>query len=139
MLNQYFANISVLRNNLYNLHFNVSGEGSISFHEKLGDYIVIINKLYDDIGEIIKKYNGYPLLNSKIINDTSSITLLPNQNYNVNEAKSTVFKDFSIINNITNQVGEYSIKNHDYTIFYTILEFSKFLNKQLWLLSIEKK
>ena len=139
MLNQYLANISVLRDNLYNLHFNIVGEGSNSFHEKLGEYIIVANNLYDSISETIKRYGGYPLLNNKDIYTITSIKPLTNQSYMTKEAKNIVLADFNTINSITNQVGDYCIKNRDYATFSIVLEFSKFLNKQIWLLTMEKK
>ena len=51
MLNQYLTNIYMLRNNIYNLHFNIKGEGSSGFHEKLNYDIEEVNKFYDSLAE----------------------------------------------------------------------------------------
>ena len=63
MLNQYLTNIFILRNNLYNLHFNIKGEGASGFHKDLNNDINNINMFYDNLSEIIKKMGGYPITN----------------------------------------------------------------------------
>lgn len=138
MLNQFLANIVVLKENLYLLHFNVIGEGSSDFHKTLGDYITTINNVYDMIAESIKTRGGFVIFDNHKIKDISTIKSLSNKTYLTNEAKTIVLKDFNIINNMNNQLGDYSVKNREYDIFNIVLEFNKFLTKNTWFLTMEK-
>lgn len=138
MLNQYLTNIVVLKNNLYTLHFNIIGEGSSEYHNQIGDYIIVLNNIYDMIAESIKKRGGFVLLDNNKINEISTIKPITNKNYLTNEAKNTVLHDFNTINNINNQLGDYSVKNREFDIFNIVLEFNKFLSKNIWFLTMEK-
>lgn len=138
MLNQFLANIVVLKENLYLLHFNVIGEGSSDFHKTLGDYIVTINNVYDMIAESIKARGGFVIFDNHKIKDISTIKSLSNKTYLTNEAKTIFLKDFNIINNMNNQLGDYSVKNREYDVFNIVLEFNKFLTKNIWFLTMEK-
>lgn len=138
MLNQYLANIVVLKNNLYTLHFNIIGEGSSDYHNTIGDYIVVLNNIYDMIAESIKKRGGFVLIDNNKINEISTIKSLTNKNYLTNEAKNTILHDFNTINNMNNQLGDYSVKNREFDVFNIVLEFNKFLSKNIWFLTMEK-
>lgn len=138
MLNQYLANIVVLKNNLYTLHFNIIGEGSSDYHNIIGDYIVVLNNIYDMIAESIKKRGGFVLIDNSKINEISTIKSLTNKNYLTNEAKNTILHDFNTINNMNNQLGDYSVKNREFDVFNIVLEFNKFLSKNIWFLTMEK-
>lgn len=138
MLNQYLANIVVLKNNLYTLHFNIIGEGSSDYHNTIGEYIVVLNNIYDMIAESIKKRGGFVLIDNNKINEISTIKSLTNKNYLTNEAKNTILHDFNTINNMNNQLGDYSVKNREFDVFNIVLEFNKFLSKNIWFLTMEK-
>lgn len=137
MLNQYLTNIYILKNNLYNLHFNIKGEGSSSFHEELTNDINEINKMYDNLAELIKKIGGYPIMNLDEIKSISRIKEIESKNYNIKEAGSIILNDYSIINNMNNQVGEYSLKNYDLKSINLVLDFNKYLSKRIWLLNMD--
>ena len=138
MLNQFLANIVILKENLYLLHFNIIGEGSSDFHKILGDYIITINNVYDMISESIKYRNGFVIFDNNKIKDISTIKTLTNKTYLTKEAKNIVLRDFNIINNMNNQLGDYSVKNREYDVFNTVLELNKFLTKNIWFLTMEK-
>lgn len=138
LLNQYLANISILRDNLYNLHFNVAGEGSVGFHVTLGEYIMVINNIYDMVAEAIKRHNGYPLLDDSKIKEISTIKDIPSKSFSTKEAQNIVLHNFNTINSMTNQLGEYSIKNREFNVLNIVLEFNKFLSKNIWFLTMEK-
>ena len=87
MLNQYLTNIYMLRNNIYNLHFNIKGEGSSGFHEKLNYDIEEVNKFYDSLAELIKKIGGYPIMNLEEIKMISTIKEISSKDYTKKEAE----------------------------------------------------
>lgn len=138
MLNQFLANIVVLKENLYLLHFNVIGEESSDFHKTLGDYITTINNIYDMVAESIKTRGGFVIFDNNKIKDISTIKSLTNKTYLTSEAKNIILRDFNVINNMNNQLGDYSVKNREYDVFNIVLEFNKFLTKNIWFLTMEK-
>lgn len=138
MLNQYLTNIFILKNNLYNLHFNVKGEGSSSLHQELSRDIKEVNKVYDALAELIKKIGGFPIMNLEEIKNISTIKEISSKEYTPKEASDLLLNDLTIINSMNNQVGEYAIKNYDLKSINLVLDFNKYLQKRLWLLKMDK-
>lgn len=120
MLNQYLTNIFIFKNNLCNLYFNLIGEGSNILLDELENNINSINSLYNSLIKQIKKIGGYPITN---LDEIKNIT--------IKEASNILLNDLSIINNMNNQVGEYSLKNYDLSSINLVLEFNKYLSKSI--------
>ena len=137
MLNQYLANIFICKINLINLHFNVTGEGSTQIHKDLNYDIDKFNEFYNRVGEQIKKIGGYPIINLDEIKNISTIKLISSKDYTSKNTLSIVIHDLSIINNMNNQVGEYSLKNNDLGSINLTLDFNKYLNQRLYLLKMD--
>lgn len=137
MLNQYLANIFILKNNLTNLHFNVKGEGSSGIHKELTNDINNINEFYDKLGEKIKKIGGYPIMNLEEIKNISTIKEISSKDYTPKNTLSIILHDLLIINNMNNQVGEYALKNNDLGSINLTLGFNKYLEQRIWLLKID--
>ncbi len=138
MLNQYLTNVFVLRNNLYNLHFNIKGEGASSFHVSLNNDINNINLFYDALAELIKKIGGYPIMNMEEINNISTIKQLSSKDYTTKEASNILINDLNLLNNMNHQVGEYALKKGDLDSINFVLNFDKYLSKAIWLLKMNK-
>lgn len=131
MLNQYLTNIFIFKNNLCNLYFNLIGEGSNILLDELENNINSINSLYNSLIIQIKKIGGYPIMNLDEIKNISSIKEISSKNYTIKEASNILLNDLSIINNMNNQVGEYSLKNYDLSSINLVLEFNKYLSKSI--------
>ena len=138
MLNQYLTNIYILKNNIYNLHFNIKGVGSSGFHEKLNYDIEAVNKFYDSLAELIKKIGGYPIMNLEEIKMISTIKEISSKDYTKKEAENLLLNDLTVINSMNKQVGEYALKNYDLMSINLVLDFDKYLQKRIWLLEMDK-
>jgi len=138
MLNQYLTNVYMLKHNLYNLHFNVRGEGSSELHKEIGNDIEKINLFYDKLAELIKKIGGYPIMNLEEIKNISTIKEISSKDYTPKEAISLLLNDLNVINSMNNQVGEYALKNYDLKSINLVLDFNNYLGKRIWLLQINK-
>lgn len=128
----------MLKNNLYNLYFNLKGEGASSFHKELTNDISYINKVYELVSELIKKIGGYPIMNLDEIKNISSIKEIPSKDYSKSETITILLNDLILINNMNNQVGEYSLKNYDFQTLNLVLFFNQYLQKRIFLLKLDK-
>ena len=128
----------MLKNNLYNLYFNLKGEGASSFHKELTNDISYINKVYELVSELIKKIGGYPIMNLDEIKNISSIKEIPSKDYSKSETINILLNDLILINNMNNQVGEYSLKNYDFQTLNLVLFFNQYLQKRIFLLKLDK-
>lgn len=138
MLNQYLTNIFILKTNLYNLYFNIKGEGGTSFHQSIKQDINNVNSMYINLAELIKKIGGYPIMNLEEIKNISTIKEIPSKDYQISEANNIVLNNLNLINNMNKQVGEYAFKKNDLDSINLVLSFDKYLQQALWLLKMNK-
>ena len=138
MLNQYLTNIFILKTNLYNLYFNIKGEGGTSFHQSIKQDINKVNSMYINLAELIKKIGGYPIMKLEEIKNISTIKEIPSKDYQISEANNIVLNNLNLINNMNKQVGEYALKKNDLDSINLVLNFDKYLQQALWLLKMNK-
>jgi len=132
MLNQYLTNISMFKNNLYNIYFNLKGEGSTTLNQELTNDIEEINKFYIKLSLLIKKIGGFPILNLDEVKKISSIKEISSKDYTPSDAINIIINDLKIINSMNNKVGEYALKNFNFKSINLILEFNSYLEKRLY-------
>ncbi len=138
MLNQFLTNIFVLKNNFYNLYFNIKGKGSNGLVYNMREDIKSLNLAYLNLAELIKKIGGYPIMNLVEIKNISTIKEIASKDYDINEASDIMLSNLTLINNMNKQVGEYAFKNNELDSINFVLNFSKYLEKSIWLLKMNK-
>lgn len=138
MLNQFLTNIFVLKNNFYNLYFNIKGKGSSGLVYNMREDIKSLNLAYLNLAELIKKIGGYPIMNLVEIKNISTIKEITSKDYDIKEASDIMLSNLTLINNINKQVGEYAFKNNELDSINFVLNFSKYLEKSIWLLKMNK-
>ena len=138
MLNQFLTNIFVLKNNFYNLYFNIKGKGSNGLVYNMREDIKSLNLAYLNLAELIKKIGGYPIMNLLEIKNISTIKEIASKDYDINEASDIMLSNLTLINNMNKQVGEYAFKNNELDSINFVLNFSKYLEKSIWLLKMNK-
>ena len=135
MLNQFLTNIFVLKNNFYNLYFNIKGKGSSGLVYNMREDIKSLNLAYLNLAELIKKIGGYPIMNLVEIKNISTIKEITSKDYDIKEASDIMLSNLTLINN---KVGEYAFKNNELDSINFVLNFSKYLEKSIWLLKMNK-
>ncbi len=138
MLNQFLTNVFMLKNNFYNLYFNIKGKESSSLIISLEDNIKSINEIYIKLAELIKKIGGYPIMNLSEIKNISTIKEIVSKDYDVNEASDIMLSNLTLINNMNKQVGEYAFKNNDLDSINFVLNFNNYLSNNIRLLKMNK-
>ena len=138
MLNQFLTNIFVLKNNFYNLYFNIKGKGSSGLVYNMREDIKSLNLAYLNLAELIKKIGGYPIMNLVEIKNISTIKEIVSKDYDVNEASDIMLSNLTLINNMNKQVGEYAFKNNDLDSINFVLNFNNYLSNNIRLLKMNK-
>jgi len=139
ILNEYMSNLKVFNNNLYNMHFNITGSSFGSIHKKLEEYYEKVAKMYDNIAERIKMLNGYPITSLKKIEDTSSIKSMKSQNYSGLQVMEVLDNDFSFLTEYTNDLIAYFNKENDYYTANILNDNLMFFTKELWMIKSSLK
>lgn len=135
MLNQYLANIFIMKNNLYNLYFNSKGEGSSTLKSNLMNDLKEFNNIYIKLSLLIKKIGGFPIMNLSDICKISTIQLLSSKDYTLKDTINIILNDLKIINNMNNKVGEYALKHFDFKSINLVLEFNNYLDTRILILN----
>ena len=131
MLNQYLTNIYILKTNVYNLDFNIEGEERTRIKNNLLNDLDNISKFYLNLGYLIKKIGGNPIMSLEEIKSISTLKEISSQDYTTNEALNILYNNLCVINNMNNQVGEYALKNFKFSSINLVLEFNKYLEKRV--------
>lgn len=132
LLNTYLANIVILRNKIYNFHFNSVGNSFLLIHNKTKEYCDYINVLYYNIGKRIKMLDGYPLINFTEVESISSIKDVISKNYDIIEVCENLVTDFSLLLSLTDQISNYTTNINDLVTSDMMSDITMFLENELW-------
>ena len=134
ILNEYMANLKVLNNNLYNMHFNIVGESFFGLHRKLQDYYEKIGLMYDSTAERIKMLGGFPITSLKEIEDTSTMKSMKSMNFTGKQVLEVLDNDFTFLRDYTKDLIEYYNKENDYYTVSMLEDNLSFIEKELWMI-----
>ncbi|MFA5603463.1 MAG: DNA starvation/stationary phase protection protein [Bacilli bacterium] len=139
VLNEYLANLKVLNNNLYNLHFNVIGEHFFTLHKKLDDYYNKVANMYDAIAERIKMLDQYPITSLVEYEEKSTIKSMRSQDFTTKQVYSVLINDFSFMLAFSKELEEYSSGINDHITSSLMGDNINFFEKELWMLTASNK
>lgn len=139
ILNEYLANLKVLNNNLYNMHFNIVGMSFFGMHRKLQDYYEAVALQYDQVAERIKMLGGYPLTSLKKIEDTATMKSMRSMDYNGQQVLEVLQNDFGFMRVYTKDLFQYFEKEGDSGTVSMLGEFLSFYDKEFWMVDSSLK
>jgi len=132
ILNEYMCNLKVEINNLYNLHFNVSGNSFMGLHNLLETYYKKLSKFYDKISERIKMLGGFPITSLEKIEDTSTIKSMKSMDFSGNQVLEVLDNDFNFLTEYTKDLIKLFNEKNDYYTKFMLNKFLMFFEKELW-------
>jgi starvation-inducible DNA-binding protein len=134
ILNEYMANLKVLNNNLYNMHFNIVGESFFGLHRKLQEYYEKVALMYDAAAERIKMLGGMPITSLKEIEEVSTMKSMKSMNFTGKQVLEVLDNDFSFLRDYTKDLIEYYEKEKDYYTISMLEDNLNYIEKQLWMI-----
>lgn len=134
ILNEYMANLKVLNNNLYNMHFNIVGESFFGLHRKLQEYYEKAAIMYDSSAERIKMLGGMPITSLKEIEDTSTMKSMKSMNFSGKQVLEVLDNDFTFLRDYTKDLIDYYEKEKDYYTVSMLEDNLDFIEKELWMI-----
>ena len=134
ILNEYMANLKVMNNNLYNMHFNIVGESFFGLHRKLQEYYEKVALMYDAAAERIKMLGGMPITSLKEIEEVSTIKSMKSMNFSGKQVLEVLDNDFSFLRDYTKDLIEYYDKEKDYYTISMLEDNLSFIEKELWMI-----
>lgn len=139
LLNDYMANLKVMNNNLYNMHFNIVGTSFFGMHQKLQDYYEKLALMYDSVAERIKMLGGYPITSLKQISEVSTIKSMTSMNYTGNQVLQVLENDFKFLKAYTRDLLDTFNSAGDIYTTNMLSNNLMFFEKQLWMVKSSLK
>lgn len=130
-LNKLLSTLCSEIHNLNNYKINVKGENSFSIKHKLKEVTDKLLIYEDEIREIIKIKNGFPIFEFQDIENISLIKTLASQDYKPTTIISNVINEFNILKKIINDSITSSQKENDYQTIIILSNLLYELNKVL--------
>lgn len=134
ILNEYMANLKVLNNNLYNMHFNIVGESFFGLHRKLQEYYEKIALMYDAVAERIKMLGGIITTSLKEIEEISTMKSMKSMNFSGKQVLEVLENDFTFLRDYTKDLIEYYGKEKDFYTVSMLEDNLNFIEKELWMI-----
>lgn len=139
ILNEYMANLKVLNNNLYNMHFNIVGTSFFGLHKKLQEYYEKVAIMYDNIAERIKMINGYPITSLCKLEEISTIKSMRSMDFTGNQILEVLQNDFNFFFDYTSDLINIFNEEKDYYTSTILNDNLMFFTKELWMINSSLK
>ncbi len=134
-LNLYLANLNTLYVKFHNLHWNVVGKQFKNIHEYLEViYDGFANSL-DEIAEILKMHNVYPLASMKDYLNTTTIKELDSKDYTIDDVLNISKEDLSTMKCLGEKIRKLADDSDLYDIVSIIEDHLTNYSKTLWFLN----
>lgn len=133
-LKKYFADLNVLLYITLNFHWNVTGGLFLTLHELYNKQYNFIFTSIDQLAEILKRKNIYPLTTFNDINELSNIKTMESRDYTARESLEYLVKLFELFNKEAIKLGNQAEKEVKLTLADFFTQQSNFFNKQLYFL-----
>lgn len=99
-LNNLLADLVVLNQKVFTLHWNVKGEDSFDAHKLTDDLYNGLIKFIDEVGEKIKMGGEYPVGSIKEMLELTSIKEIATRDYKTEEVVKTVREDLTTLESV---------------------------------------
>lgn len=115
-------------------HWNIKGPSFIALHTLLDDIAHGIQKHVDIIAERTTALGGTALGSIQQTVNQTQLAAYPRDLFKQNEVLSHMIKNIALLGGITRNLIKESERLDDYVTSDIYISFTKFLDKQLWLL-----
>ena len=133
-LNELLSNLEVYNVKLQNYHWNVTGKGFFTTHEKLEEYYEEARTQIDEIAEHILAMGYQPLGTMKSFLESSEIKEAQNDKIKTLDIVEKVKEDIEILMKKVIQIKQNAEKDLDYGTSGLMDEYIKSYAKKLWML-----
>lgn len=135
LMNQYVANAQVLITKLHNLHWNVVGITFVPIHEYTEGLYDRFFEQYDEVAELLKMRDEYPIATVKGGLEIATIEELDDKkDFRDKEVLSIVKEDLELMKKLALEIREAADEEDDFGIVATFEDYIGEFDKDLWFL-----
>ncbi len=138
-LNVYLSNLNIGITKLHNLHWNVVGKNFMAVHNFTEELYDEWFEKFDEIAEILKMKNEFPLASVKDYLDNASISEIESKDYSESEVIDIVLKDIIAMKELAVEIRADADAANDFTLVATIEDHIAGYEKNIWMLSAMSK
>ena len=138
-LNVYLSNLNIGITKLHNLHWNVVGKNFMAVHNFTEELYDEWFEKFDEIAEILKMKNEFPLASVKDYLDNASISEIESKDYSESEVIDIVLKDIIAMKELAVEIRADADAADDFTLVAAIEDHIAGYEKNIWMLSAMSK
>lgn len=132
VVNKYLANLAVLNVKFHNLHWNVVGSQFTTLHNFTEEAYDMFFEAYDDVAEILKMREHFPLGSMKDYLAHTTIVELPNEAISVAKTLDIIKDDFCEMLELAFDIRREADTQGDVTLVAKLEDHIAAYQKNLW-------
>ncbi|MDF9867405.1 starvation-inducible DNA-binding protein [Bacilli bacterium PM5-3] len=139
LLQTLLADLMKLNVNLHNMHWNVVGYDFAEYHELTEDFYNDVFEKYDDIAEILKTRDVYPVSSLKEYDELSKIKDYEVKDYTKEEITKNLKEIYEYLIASFKEIREEADDNDNYVLVATMEDYIGDYSKKLWMINSRLK
>lgn len=139
ILNEYYANLRVLDNNLQNMSCNLIGSSFFGLNKKLEEYGSMVRTFYGLVAKRIRMLDGYPLTSLNKIEDVSTFKSMCSMDFTGQQVFEVLENDFRFIVEFSKDLVHHFEEIKDPYSMQMLLQQYCFFEEQLWMIHTNLK
>ncbi len=139
LLQKYLSNLAVLNVKLHNIHWNVVGNHFLNIHNFTEETYDELFEAYDEVAELLKMKDVYPLSSMAQYLELSDIKELKAQDFNSKEAHSIIKEDLEKMRELASEIRKTADEEGDFETVAIFEDYVAGFSKRIWFLSAKLK
>jgi starvation-inducible DNA-binding protein len=131
-LNIYLSSLAVLNVKLHNLHWNLKGENFITFHKFTEELYEKSFEAFDEVAELLKMKQEFPLASLKDYSENSIISEIPSKHYTIAEVLDILMQDYDKMYIFAKEIRKLADDNGENSIVLKFDDYIAEYEKNLW-------
>ena len=131
-LQAFLADLAVVNVKLHNLHWNVKGKMFFQLHDRTEDLYDYMFEQFDEVAELMKIKEVYPLASLKDYVAHATIKELDSKDYNADEVIKIVVDDLKSLIASGTAIRHAADEEDDFTTVMLFEDIVAELDKNLW-------
>lgn len=131
-LQGFLSDLAVMNVKLHNVHWNVEGKLFFALHAKTEELYDYMFAQYDEVAELLKIKNVFPLASMKDYLANASIKELDSKAYSTEEVVRVVVEDLNTLAKKARDIRNVADEAGEFTIVILFEDIVATLEKNLW-------
>lgn len=139
-LTTYLANLAVLNIKIHNLHWNIVGSQFVSVHEYLESEYDKAGERLDEVAELIRMSEEFPVANLKEYLKISTIQEIEtSKEVSIKEALEIVLSDIKLQKELALEIRKEADEADNFPVANAMEDHIEDYNKQIWFVESSRK